>query len=110
MSHRQRTVAKVGAFIWIPAVIFVFVVFAGTEPGEEPPPAETIASILFLLAMVVALAAVVLMIKHVYTESDLSEGWKTAWTAMLFFFNVLVAPFYWMKHMANEERGSGSET
>jgi hypothetical protein len=42
------------------------------------------------------------MIRHVYTESSLSEGWKTAWTFFLLFFNVFAAMVYWSRHMAQD--------
>ena len=104
MSPRQRMIAKVGAFIWIPAFALMLLPFAFVEPERDAN-----ASGWFLAPMLIAFggfivsyAAIVLMIKHVYTESDLSERWQLGWTALLLFFNVLAAAVYWFRHMAYE--------
>ena len=109
MTKRQRTIAKVGAFIWIPGMVLAIASLASVDPEESASTASTVFALIFFLAFCVTFAGIIFMIRHIYTESDLTEGWKTGWTAILLFFNVFAAPFYWVKHRGNEDGSSGSD-
>lgn len=89
------------AFLWLPVTVFMVVGLASTDFGEEEarmPAWVTPVMIGWFAVAAAALAAVVLMIRHLYTETSLTIGWKTAWTAILLLFNVYAAPVYWLRH------------
>jgi hypothetical protein len=101
LTRRERAVAGLGAFIWIPTAVISIVILSRAEPGEASSPVEVLVAIIFILTWFLTVAAIVLMVKHVWTEANLSDGWRTAWTAILFLFNAFAAPFYWGQHMTS---------
>jgi hypothetical protein len=103
MRKHQRVIAGIGAFSWLPAYAVMFGILASTnDEGEVLSALETVLVVAMFLTLFVTIAGIVYMVRHVYVESDLSEGWKSAWTFCLLFFNVFAAPIYWLSHMARQ--------
>ena len=112
MSARQRSIAKIGAFIWIPALVVMVLPLVLSDPqgdGEAPGWAVAV-SLVGFAAFFVSYAAIVLMIKHVFTQSGLPDRWQLGWTTLLLVFNVFAAAVYWHRHMADDQTAENDDS
>lgn len=102
MTRRQRLFVGIASVGWLPVLATVAIASSSADEGSV---LATILAVLGVAVMLMALAAVVMLIRHVYTSNRHSDRGKTFWTAILVVFNAFAAPFYWALHiMGIQER------